>query len=282
MTNTITPATAVKKDIANMKNQFKAALPNHISVDKFVRTIQTAVGTSPELVQSTRPSLFAACLKAASDGLLPDGREAAIVTFKSGGDRIAQYMPMVGGILKKVRNSGELATITAQVVHQEDQFEYWIDEKGEHLNHRPKLFGDRGPAIATYAQALTKDGAVYIEIMTEEQIKDVEKVSRGKNGPWSGPFRDEMKKKSVIRRLSKRLPMSTDLEHTIRADDELYDLDEVEDSPVEQEKEVQTKPNKLNEIMNQQTPEPQEASEEKLVEAKVVDKEPVTEEQVPI
>uniref|UniRef100_UPI00195373C4 recombinase RecT n=1 Tax=Klebsiella aerogenes TaxID=548 RepID=UPI00195373C4 len=46
-------------------------------------------------------------------GLLPDGREGAIVEFSGK----AQWMPMIGGLRKKVRNSGEIATWEAHVVY---------------------------------------------------------------------------------------------------------------------------------------------------------------------
>ena len=63
--------------------------------------------------------------------------------------------------------------------------------------------------------------------MTEAQIQDVKNVSKAKDsGPWSGAFADEMRRKTVLRRLSKRLPMSTDLEQVITRDDEFYDLNQ--------------------------------------------------------
>ena len=222
MTKEITPAQAVKNDLARMKDQFKSALPNHINVDKFVRTVQTAVATTPELVKANRHSLFGACMAAAQDGLLPDGKEAAMVTFS---DK-AQYMPMVGGILKKIRNSGELSSITSQIVYEKDEFEFYVDEDGEHLKHKPNMFKERGEMIGVYALARTKDGSTYIEVMTNDQIEAVKKTSRGKKGPWSGPFATEMVRKTAIKRLSKRLPMSTDLEFTMNADNDLYDLEE--------------------------------------------------------
>jgi len=279
MSKQLTPADAVKKDLAAMKNQFQAALPNHISPEKFVRTIQTAVATSPQLVQANRQSLFGASMKAAQDGLLPDGKEAAIVTFKNkNGHHIAQYMPMVGGILKKVRNSGELSTITSQIVYENDDFQFSVDENGEHLKHNPKVFGDRGKAIGVYALAKTKDGAVYIETMTKDEIEKIKNVSRGKNGPWSGAFEHEMWRKSAIKRLSKRLPMSTDLEFTMRADDDLYDLDETEDKVETEPKDV-TSPQRLSKMLSQE-------AESKVVET-YADSEPepteeMSEDEVPI
>lgn len=182
--------------------------------------VQTALGQNPGLANLDRNSLMAACMKAAQDGLLPDGKEAALVPFKGS----VAYMPMLGGILKKVRNSGELASITAHVVYKNDKFRYWVDTKGEHVEHEPLLFGERGDSIGAYALATTKDGAVYIEVLTNKDLSAIESSSRSKEGPWSGPFRDEMKKKSAIRRLSKRLPMSTDLETVVERDDELYDI----------------------------------------------------------
>lgn len=193
-------------------------LPPQIKPERFLRVVMTAVQQNPELLAADRSTLFSASMKAATDGLIPDGKEAALVTF---GNKV-QYMPMVAGILKKVRNSGELSSITALDIYEKDDFKYWIDSDGEHLTHKPLMFGDKGKLLGTYALAKTKDGAVYIEVMDMSQLDAVKKVSRGKTGPWSGDFAGEMRKKSAIRRLSKRLPMSTDIEMVIQRDDDLF------------------------------------------------------------
>jgi len=223
--NALSPISQVRADLYKLEDQFKLALPSTIDPQRFIRVVLTALQQSPDLLKADRASLFAACMKCATDGLIPDGREAALVVYRMKGVMVVQYLPMVTGILKKVRNSGELSTITAQIVYEHDQFKYWVDSKGEHIEHHPVVFGDRGAPIGAYAIAQTKDGALYIEIMNEKQIQDVRGVSRAKDfGPWSGPFADEMKRKTVIRRLSKRLPMSTDLEQVIHRDDELFDF----------------------------------------------------------
>lgn len=216
-----------------MEKQFAMALPEHITPKKFVRTLQTAVSSSPNLAQCERNSLLSACMRAAADGLLPDGREAAIVPFKDkSGQQRATYMAMVSGILKKVRNSGELATITSQIVYKNDKFEYWIDSTGEHVEHRPTMFGERGEMIGAYALAKTRAGEVYIEVMSMEELNKVRNASRAKNsGPWQS-WETEMHRKTVIKRLSKRLPMSTDLEQVIRREDEdLFDFNEEAEQP---------------------------------------------------
>lgn len=214
---------ALGKELEVLKPEIAKVLPEHVSADKFMRVVATAVAQSPELRNADRRSLFTACVKCATDGLVPDGREAALVIF--GGK--AQYMPMVTGILKKVRNSGELLSIVANVVYERDEFKYWVDDVGEHVLHHPNLTEpDRGKFLCVYAIAKTKDGGVYTEVMTRGQVEEVRSISKSKDsGPWKGWY-GEMARKTVIRRLSKRLPMSTDLEAVIRRDDELYDLNQ--------------------------------------------------------
>ena len=150
--------------------------------------------------------------------MLPDKREAALVIFKG----TVQYMPMIAGILKRVRNSGEVASIASQLVYRKDVFRYWVDGDGEHIQHEPLMFGERGDIVGAYGVAKTKDGAVYIEVMTKADIEKVRSVSRAKNsGPWSDWW-EEMARKTVLRRLSKRLPMSTDIEDVIRREEEQF------------------------------------------------------------
>ena len=207
----------VRGALEKMAPQFKAALPAHVSVEKFVRVTLTAVQTNPRLLDADRRTLFAAATRAAQMGLLPDGREGAIVDFKGQ----CQFMPMLGGVLKLVRNSGELASIDAQTVHRNDKFTYrpGIDMVPQ---HEPDWFGDRGDVIGVYAVAKMKDGSAYVEILNRQQVEKVRSVSRAKDdGPWV-TWWDEMARKTAIRRLAKRLPLSTDLDGALAEDDDLF------------------------------------------------------------
>jgi recombination protein RecT len=239
-----------------MEPQFKMALPEHVSVEKFVRVAMTAIQSNPDLLDANRTTLFAELTKCAADGLIPDGREAALVVYNTKKGKIAKYLPMIGGILKKIRNSGDLISIMSQLIHENDDFQFWVDEGGEHVKHHPMLFADRGQVIGAYALAKTKDGGVYIEVMSEEQLEAVKNVSRAKDGPWQGAFADEMRRKTVVRRLSKRLPMSSDLDEVLRRDDDLYELNK------EPKKEIENKPTRLKELMTQEIDIPENVSEE--------------------
>lgn len=230
--NEITQIDAFRSILTKMTTEIKAALPVQISPEKFIRTTLTAVGMQPDLLQTDRRTLLASCMRCAQDGLLPDGREAAFVIFNGKTGKTCTYMPMVGGILKKIRNSGELASISAHVVYDADTFEYELGDF-ERILHKPYLGTDRGKVIACYAIAKTKDGAIYREVMSVAEVEKVRSSSKAKSfGPWVDWW-DEMAKKTVIRRLAKRLPSSADVDQVIESDNELYEVQSASQTPAQ-------------------------------------------------
>ena len=219
LTTAITPIESFRNTLAKMQPEFTAALPPQIPADRFIRTVITAVQMNPRFLDADRKSLLGSCMKAAQDGLLLDGREAALVPFHGKGGTALQYMPMIGGILKKIRNSGELASISANVVYQRDQFDYALGDD-ERIMHKPHLGEDRGQPIAVYAIARTKDGAIYREVMSVAEVEKIRRSSRAADaGPWVNHW-GEMSRKTVIKRLAKRLPSSADLDQVIASDNE--------------------------------------------------------------
>lgn len=221
MATAINQAVAVAKpsqfeaELAQYEPQIRAALPSHIPVERFKRTFITAINQNPDLARLDRRSLFTSLVKCAQDGLMPDGREAALVAFK---DK-ATYLPMVAGVIKRMRNSAELASITAHVVYERDEFEYVLGDD-ERISHKPAI-GERGKPIGAYAIAKLKSGETQREFMAIDQIEAVRRVSRAaQNGPWVAWW-DQMARKSVIKRLAKFLPMSADDREFLRRDDEI-------------------------------------------------------------
>lgn len=218
MTTALAPIDAIRAEMTRMNGEFHKALPQQIPVERFIRTAITAVQMEPSLMQADRRSLFAACMKAAQDGLLVDGREAALVKY---GERV-QYMPMVNGILKKLRQSGQLLSINAHVVYENDTFEFELGDN-ERIVHKPALL-NRGRPIAVYAIAYTTEGGAYREVMSVADIESIRNLSRsGNSSPWKNHW-PEMAKKTVVRRICKRLPSSTDIDSVLLADNEHYDL----------------------------------------------------------
>lgn len=226
----ITPIDEVKNMLQKMSQDFTAALPEHVTVEKFTRVVITSLRLNPTLLDANRLTLYASAMQCAQDGLLPDGREAAFVPFKGN----VKYMPMVGGICKKARNSGEILNLDAVVVYEKDEYSAWVDENGQHFKFVKSREADRGKHILTFAYATTKDGGLYFEEIDEKQMQAIEAMSTAGTSPWKGAFKDEMRRKSAIRRLCKyRLPSSTDLDDLVRQDDEFYDVDPEPKKPEE-------------------------------------------------
>ena len=224
----MTTAKELPKDEAEftlekMGPEIAKVLPEHIPIERFMRTTRTAISMNPDLTKCDRRLFLGEIMKCAQDGLLPNGHEAVMNIYKGK----PKYIPMVAGLCRKARNSGEIASIDSQVVYSNDDYDAWIDEKGQHFKHR-KAKGERGDEVCGYAYALTKDGSLYFEEMSVEEMNAVEKSSPGHTESWSpyrGPFRGEMRRKAPLRRLLKyRVPTSADLDLTLRRDDDLYDL----------------------------------------------------------
>lgn len=214
-----------------MTGKLQAALPSHIPVDRFKRVVLTAVNLNPDLLNADRRSLFNAASKAAADGLVPDGREGALVIYKDWktNREIVQWMPMVQGLLKLIRQSGEIAAISARCVYEnevkEGRFEFKIVDGEEHLRHDPILFGERGKLVGVYATAKFKDGTTQHEPLTAADIAKIraasmtgkaEKAGKTPKGPWVD-WEDEMWRKSALRRLRKYLPTSAEDQRVVSA-----------------------------------------------------------------
>lgn len=216
-----TPEGKLRSQLAAMAPQFAMALPSHIRPEKMQRVVMTVVQQNPDLLSADRRSLLGACIKCASDGLIPDGREAALVLFSGK----VQYMPMVAGLLKRARNSGDIATVTAQVVYEKDRFVWKPSEERPIEHEAPPLSEDRGKAVGAYAMARLKDGSIACEVLPMSELTKIRNVSRAKNsGPWT-QWTDEMYRKSAFRRLAKWLPMDSEdsdrLEQIAQRDDNL-------------------------------------------------------------
>jgi len=214
----------VETEIDNLAPQIAAVLPPDVPADKFRSVALAAIRNNPDLLRCEPQSLFNACLNAAQDGLMPDGREGAIVPRKGK----AVWQAMIQGIYKRVKASGSVATLAANVVYDGETFDVLLGDDDRIVHRRDMSKVAKGAEVAVYAIATLKDGTKEREIMTWEQVQDVRKSSAMPNsGPWT-QWADEMARKTVIRRLAKRLPVldaaDEALQRTIGRVDSLYDF----------------------------------------------------------
>lgn len=193
------------------------ALPASVTLDRFTRTTLTAIQQNPEVVTADRQSLYNAVIRCAQDGLLPDGREAALVVFTVKGEKKCQYLPMVFGLRKKAADHG--FSLAAYVVYAEDAFDWELGMEPTVTHKPPPLGQPRGDAIGAYAVAANKiTGEKYLEVMSLQEIEQVRAVSRAATseyGPWV-KWWSEQARKTVAKRLFKQLPLGAIDESTER------------------------------------------------------------------
>lgn len=207
----IRPIDTVRADLEKMKSQFAMALPKHITEDRLLRVALTCIQNTPKLLECDKTSLYAAIMTCAQLGLEPDGvlGHAYLIPY---GNKV-QFIAGYKGLLALARNSGEVVSISAHEVCQNDEFEY---EYGlnEVLKHKPAQ-GNRGAIISFYAYAKFKDGGHHFDVMSLEDVEGIRDHSQGyiaakkwkKESPWDTHF-VEMGRKTLIRRIAKYLPLN--------------------------------------------------------------------------
>ncbi|UOQ43380.1 recombination protein RecT [Halobacillus salinarum] len=225
------PANTIAAYLKKMGPEIEKALPQHMDVDRMARIALTTIRTTPKLLECKIPSLMGAVMQAAQLGLepglighcyiIPYGKEATfIIGYK--------------GMIDLARRSGHIESIYAQVVYENDDFEYefGLDPK---LVHKPSL-GERGDFVAAYGIAKYKDGGFHVEVMGEGDIEKIRKRSKASNnGPWKTDY-EEMAKKTVIRRMFKYLPISIEIQQHASQDETVRkDITEDADSVYNQE-----------------------------------------------
>lgn len=223
--NAVGRITDINTSVAEWKDDITRVMASDVNPDKFIAAVTTALTMNPEIVQKcTSQSIKTACIKAAYDGLRPDGKEGALVAYGSE----AQWMPMVFGVRKKAKDHDDII-ITAREVREKDHFEVVYGLK-EDLIHNPDMSArDRGPIVATYAVFRKGDEVLHFEVMTAEDIDKVRAASKSSNSPAWRNWYGEMGKKAAVNRGSKSVPMSDAVRQVIDRDNDLYDLDNIRD-----------------------------------------------------
>lgn len=207
--------------LAQNKRAIESVLPKHLTPERMLRLALVAANQNPKILECTPTSVIQCLVTASSLGLDVSGSlgSAYLVPYGKQCTLIVGYR----GLLTLIRRSGEIRTIEAHCVYERDRFEYQLglDPK---LSHTPHMGEDRGECIAAYAIAWFKDGAYQVEVMSRHDLDKIRKGSRAANsGPWVD-HTDEMRRKTVTRRLAKWLPMSVDLQRATTFEDEGVDV----------------------------------------------------------
>jgi recombination protein RecT len=210
----------------DLKRAIAAALPKHMSPDRFIRVALTATMRNPDLLACTQTSFFRCLLDLSAYGLEPDGRRAHLIPFKNNKTRVLECTLIIDykGLADLVRRSGDVSYIHADSVFIEDVFDFSYGS-GAFLKHKPALRERTGQPVAFYSFVLLKDGSEDFLVMSKSDVDKIRKRSRAADaGPWVTDY-DEMAKKTVFRRHSKWLPLSPEVRSATEYEDPTLDVD---------------------------------------------------------
>lgn len=220
---------------ADTLRQLKIMLPDHVQAPVFIATAKTAVVLKPQLLRADlRPSLLTGVMRAASMGLLPDGKQGALVPRYNADTKTFEiaWQPMVWGVVKLGRETGAIRSIRAVLVFngepfriiqgEEDRIEHEVDPDIVDAAYAALNGGRDGNGAmiskpdafiahlrAAYCLITATDGTITRRWMTRQRLISLWQSTRAEKGPWSGRWIDEMFLKGMILFTAKWINLDT-------------------------------------------------------------------------
>ena len=209
--------------IKKMQGEIKKALPSVITPERFTRMVLTAVRNTPKLAQCDKMTFLASMMTAAQLGVEPNTPlgQAYLLPYWSIKRKCYEVQFQLGykGLIDLAYRSGEVATVQAHCVYENDdfEFEYGLEPK---LTHKPAK-GEKGEFIGAYAIFRTKSGGYGFDYMNAYEIEQhaarYSQSYKESYSPWKTNF-EEMAKKTVIKRTLKYAPMKADFVKAVALD----------------------------------------------------------------
>lgn len=208
-----------------MADEIKKALPENVKSERFQRIALTAFNGNTKLQQCDPTSFLAAMMQSAQLGLEPNTPLGQAYLIPYG--KNVQFQIGYKGLLDLAHRTNQYKNIQAQVVYENDEFEieYGLTPK---LSHVPNMESDRGQAIGYYAVYNLINGGQGFEYMTKSEVeRHGRKFSKTyNNSPWQTDF-DEMAKKTVLKKVLKYAPMSTELQDVTSIDERIVNTESI-------------------------------------------------------
>ena len=231
------PMDRFKQELAMRESHLRSLLPQAMTVDKFQGIVVAAVADNMDLLECDRGSLLKACLSAAELGLSLNKNmgEADILKVWDGRlkKNVAQFRPRYKGLMKLAMQSGEVLKIESRLVHENDLFEV-VEGLESSIVHKHGL-SNRGAMVGAYCVWKLKNGETQFEVMSKEQILAIRDRSsaKTKDGNVVGPWKTdeaEMWRKTVVRRASKYMPLSTEAQRAVAVDNQAEGVIEADEN----------------------------------------------------
>lgn len=237
--------TKVSNRIGEMKKNEGLQIPPHYSTGNalnsaYLQLIEPDYHGQSMFDKCTPSSISQALLNMVIQGLTPAKNQCYFIAY---GNKLAMQ-PSYFGNVTALKRLEQIKSVTAQVVHKDDDFETGSDDDFNLIvtKFNPKFENQDKPIIGAFAVITRVDGTKDYTIMTMNEIQQSWNQTRQKNNKVQANFGQEMAKRTVLNRASKFYVNTSDdsdlLAQAINqttADE--YDYDNTKDvTPEEQEK----------------------------------------------
>ena len=217
MSQSVTPVETIQSLLVQSRTQIIRYLPRHLDADKMIYVALETVRADSFLRQCEPLSIVQGVLEASQLGLMLGnklGHAYLVPRRDKKANNLLKCQLLIGyrGFIALAHRTGKVSSIFPAIVHQGDQFSLKLGT-GRQLSHVPLLDpSKRGEWVGAYAVVEFRDGRTDFEWMTRQEIEKVKQCSESASEAWSPwrRFEDEMIKKSPIRRMAKRLCLSSE------------------------------------------------------------------------
>lgn len=215
--------------LQRMAPEYQAAMPKGREATQLIRDAMTCLRNVRNLDQCEPTSVLGALMTCAQldlrPGVLGHAWPLPFWDNRSKGYR-AQLVIGYQGYIELGHRSGRLKDISARIVYWEDrEWDFWEDETGVHLIHKPALDGVREKIRSFYSTARLVSGGFQVtdpmSLASMEAHKEAH-APRDRNGKITGPWVDHfgaMGRKTLILRNFRLLPKSAEMAIAMEADD---------------------------------------------------------------
>lgn len=231
MTKELTKIEIFKQDFYAQK---ATALNNYFAGDKektlkFLTSVAHCASVTPKLLECSQDSIITAFMKCAELKLFPSSVswEVYILPYYNKWSMEAQFQLGYKWIVALLGRAG--IKVYTDIVKEKDTCEITSGMEQNILHKYP--LSARGKAIGVYAIAIDQDGNKTMKYMSEEEVLVFKKFSKSKDStfsPWN-PSNDpelNMWRKTVIKQISKNLPLTEEAYKAIAVDNEESSIDD--------------------------------------------------------
>lgn len=185
-------------------DQLAELVPRHVNQQRFRRIVIDQIRNNRELQQCDPKSVFRACVQAANLGLEVGVLNSAYLVRYG---KQCVLVPGYAGLIQLARNSGAVTAVNVYTVRYNDEVQQNGD--GEIVVRFNPFDKNRGHVVGAVCVVTMHDGSKQYTTMTQEEYESV------RPGHWErtphATHREEMWKKSCVRRAMKTIPLAPEV-----------------------------------------------------------------------